>query len=136
MALESTQSLTEMSTRNLPGGKGRPAGRRVRLTISAPSASRLSGKCGNVSQAYGSPRPVTGILLSFTFLTYFAEQESSNQIADSPYFAVVFSSAMKMEQIHSSEISLTSARLRGVLFHTTVLFLFNAVGILNPAELT
>jgi hypothetical protein len=25
MALESTQPLTEMSTRNLPGGKGRPA---------------------------------------------------------------------------------------------------------------
>jgi hypothetical protein len=25
MALGSTQSLTEMSTRNLPGGKGRPA---------------------------------------------------------------------------------------------------------------
>jgi hypothetical protein len=24
-ALESTQSLTEMNTRNLPGGKGRPA---------------------------------------------------------------------------------------------------------------
>jgi hypothetical protein len=26
MALGSTQPLTEMSTRNLPGGKGRPAG--------------------------------------------------------------------------------------------------------------
>jgi hypothetical protein len=25
MALESTQPLTEMSTRNIPGGKGRPA---------------------------------------------------------------------------------------------------------------
>jgi hypothetical protein len=25
MALESTQTLTEISTRNLPGGKGRPA---------------------------------------------------------------------------------------------------------------
>jgi hypothetical protein len=25
MALESTQPLTEISTRNLPGGKGRPA---------------------------------------------------------------------------------------------------------------
>jgi hypothetical protein len=25
MALGSTQTLTEMSTRNLPGGKGRPA---------------------------------------------------------------------------------------------------------------
>jgi hypothetical protein len=31
MALESTQPLTEMSTRNLPGGKGRP-GRKADLT--------------------------------------------------------------------------------------------------------
>jgi hypothetical protein len=32
MALESTQSLTEMSTRNLPGGKKRPARRTDNLT--------------------------------------------------------------------------------------------------------
>jgi hypothetical protein len=32
MALESTQPLTEMSTRNLPGGKGRPAREAVSLT--------------------------------------------------------------------------------------------------------
>jgi hypothetical protein len=31
MALVSTQSLTEMSTRNLPGGKKRPAPRAVNL---------------------------------------------------------------------------------------------------------
>jgi hypothetical protein len=31
MALESTQPLTEMKTRNLPGGKGRPA-RKAHLT--------------------------------------------------------------------------------------------------------
>jgi hypothetical protein len=33
MALGSTQSLTEMSTRNLPGGKGRPARKAGNLTI-------------------------------------------------------------------------------------------------------
>jgi hypothetical protein len=44
MALGSTQPLTEMSIRNLPGGKGLPAGRRVRLTTSQPSVSRLSTK--------------------------------------------------------------------------------------------
>jgi hypothetical protein len=32
MALRSTQPLTEMSTRNLPGGKGRPARRSDKLT--------------------------------------------------------------------------------------------------------
>jgi hypothetical protein len=32
MALESTQSLTEMSTRNLPRGKGRPARKADNLT--------------------------------------------------------------------------------------------------------
>jgi hypothetical protein len=32
MALGSTQPLTEMSTRNLPGGKGRPARRADNLT--------------------------------------------------------------------------------------------------------
>jgi hypothetical protein len=32
MALESTQPLTEMSTRKVPGGKGRPARRADNLT--------------------------------------------------------------------------------------------------------
>jgi hypothetical protein len=32
MALESTQRLTEMSTRNIPGGKGRPARKTDNLT--------------------------------------------------------------------------------------------------------
>jgi hypothetical protein len=33
MALRSTQPLTEMSTRNLPGGKGRPARKGDNLTV-------------------------------------------------------------------------------------------------------
>jgi hypothetical protein len=44
MALGSTQSLEEMSTRNLRGGIKR--GRLLTLTTSSPSMGRFSRKCG------------------------------------------------------------------------------------------
>jgi hypothetical protein len=62
MALGSTEPLTEMSTRNLPGGKGRTARKAENLT---------SGRYGSldVSQPYGPSRPITGLALPFvTFL--------------------------------------------------------------------
>jgi hypothetical protein len=70
MAPGSTRSLTEMSTRNIPGGKGRPVRKGDNLTaICAPIVYR---KCRSVdvSQPYGPPWPVTGAALPFSFTFY------------------------------------------------------------------
>jgi hypothetical protein len=62
MALGSTQPLTEMSTRNLPGGgrdKGWPARKTDNLTTICEPI---------VSQPYGSSWPLTEMALHFFFL--------------------------------------------------------------------
>jgi hypothetical protein len=66
-ALESTQPLTEMSTRNLPRDKGWPA---CKANNSPPSMSLLSRQCEilNISQPYRPSRPVTGIALLLVIL--------------------------------------------------------------------
>jgi hypothetical protein len=73
----STQPLIEMSTRNLPGCKGRS----VRKAISSPSVSRFSRKCGSVdvSQSYAPSWLVTGIVLHFfTLLSFSCSERQTN----------------------------------------------------------
>jgi hypothetical protein len=73
-AMGSTQPRIETSTRNLPGGKGRPA-----RNTEKPHRHSLE-KCGSldVSQLYRSPGPVTGISLPLPFCLAFEYPHVSN----------------------------------------------------------
>jgi hypothetical protein len=62
MALWFTQPLTELSTRNLPGGKGRKERKADKLTATYEQTVQKM-LCLDVSQPYWHPRLVTGIAL-------------------------------------------------------------------------
>jgi hypothetical protein len=116
MAPGSTQPLTEMSTRNLPGGKGR-------LTTSPPSMSRLSRKCGilDVSQPYGPSRPVTGIVLPFTLSQARNQHEVGNK--QNPW---------RWRQYVPPKRSFTFTGLHGVKPHKIELFITTAMRTSSP----
>jgi hypothetical protein len=67
MALGFTHPLTEMSMRNLPGGKGQPVHKADNLTALCESVAWKSGNL-DVSQPRGPPWPVTGIALPFIYI--------------------------------------------------------------------
>jgi hypothetical protein len=91
MTLGSSQPLTEMSIRNIPGDK---RGRRVRLTSSPQSVSRLCRKFASldVSHLYGPPRAGTDIALH----SYMPRTEDQTEI-----FAHVVSTLTK---VHIAEL--------------------------------
>jgi hypothetical protein len=70
MALASTQPLTEVSTRSLPGGNWRLASKADNLSA---SVSQLSRKCGSLDASKASgppPLPFTRIASVLTLFAY------------------------------------------------------------------
>jgi hypothetical protein len=63
MSLESTQPLTEMSARNLPGGKGRPARKADNLTAIYFCLDKIWEP--RRLKPYWPSRPVTAIALAY-----------------------------------------------------------------------
>jgi hypothetical protein len=66
MALRSTQPLTEMSTRNIPGGEGRPARKADNLTDICEPIVYKNGGASTSHSPVGLHDPLQGYLYLFT----------------------------------------------------------------------
>jgi hypothetical protein len=87
MALRSTQFLTEMSTRNLPGGKGPPADMADDLTaVCEPTVYEMLGP--RRLTTLSASTPVTRIALPFIYLfllkTMFQRLDSVSSLRQKP----------------------------------------------------
>jgi hypothetical protein len=89
MALGSTQPLTVMSTRNLPGGKKRLAHRADNVAaIYEPNVWKWWAL--NLSKHYGPPRPVQGkfylfiLKVGFHLIIYFIENDMQRTVHSRP----------------------------------------------------
>jgi hypothetical protein len=89
MSLGSTQPLTEMRTRNLPGGKGRPA----------RSADNLAAICESVVQKMWEPRRLTtlrAIMVCYRdSFTFFYIQEAMIRTISVEMFVTVVADRLK-----------------------------------------
>jgi hypothetical protein len=78
MALGSTQPLTDMSTRNLPGSKGRPALKADNLTAICELIVWKMWEPRRLSQSCGPPRPVTKVPLPLPYLCFIYHRRQYN----------------------------------------------------------
>ena len=117
MALGSTQSLTEMSTRSISWGVKRP----VRKADNLPSSCAVVMKSGNLNflEAFTPLRACNGTALPFTFTS---ETSPTEWIRVFPCIETFFFLVLEMEYIYGAVRRTTSLNSVSLEWHTTMLF--------------